>query len=96
MRREDILAKTVVAEQDSAVGSNVYLQLGAFKSKETAESFMAQMRAKLGDIGKQLSVFLKDGLTRVHLGPYASQNEARSSADSLKDKLGFKPLLNLR
>ena len=91
----DIPPKTVVAEQDSAVGSNVYLQLGAFKSKETAESFMAQMRAKLGDAGKQLSMFIKDGLTRVHLGPYASQNEARSSADSLKDKLGFKPLLNL-
>jgi len=56
---------------------------------------MAQMRARLGDIGKQLNMFIKDGLSRVHLGPYASQHEARSSADSLKDKLGFKPLLNL-
>ena len=92
----DIPPKTTAAEKDTAASSNVYLQLGAFKSQEAAESFMAQMRAKLGDIGKQLSVFLKDGLTRVHLGPYASQNEARSSADSLKDKLGFKPLLNLR
>ncbi|MDP1997099.1 MAG: SPOR domain-containing protein [Gallionella sp.] len=54
------------------------------------------MRAKLGNVGKQLSMFVKDGLTRVHLGPYASQHEARNSADSLKDKLGFKPLLNLR
>jgi len=92
----DIPPKTAAAEKDSAVGSNVYLQLGAFKSQEAAESFMAQMRAKLGDAGKQLSVFLKDGLTRVHLGPYASQNEARSSADSLTGKLGFKPLVNLR
>ena len=91
----DIPPKTAAAEKDSAVGSNVYLQLGAFKSKETAESFMAQMRAKLGDAGKQLSMFIKDGLTRVHLGPYANQNEARNSADSLKGKLGFKPLLNL-
>lgn len=57
---------------------------------------MAQMRAKLGDIGKQLNLFVKDGLTRVHLGPYANQNEARSSADSLMGKLGFKPLVNLR
>ncbi|HEU0220435.1 MAG TPA: septal ring lytic transglycosylase RlpA family protein [Gallionella sp.] len=79
----------------AAAGSNVYLQLGAFKSPEAAESFMAQMRAKLGDAGKQLSVFLKDGLNRVHLGPYANQNEARSSADSLQGKLGFKPLVNL-
>ncbi|MCR4298887.1 MAG: septal ring lytic transglycosylase RlpA family protein [Gallionella sp.] len=92
----DMPPKTAAAAQDTAGSSNVYLQLGAFKSQEAAESFMAQMRAKLGDIGKQLSVFLKDGLTRVHLGPYASQHEARNSADSLKDKLGFKPLLNLR
>jgi len=83
------------AASAAAAGSNVYLQLGAFKSQEAAESFMTQMRAKLGDAGKQLGVFIKDGLTRVHLGPYANQNEARSSADSLKDKLGFKPMVNL-
>jgi len=82
--------------QDAVSGSNVYLQLGAFKTQEAAESFMAQMRAKLSDLGKQLSLFVKDGLTRVHLGPYADQNEARSSADSLQGKLGFKPLVNLR
>ena len=91
----DMPPKTAAAEQDTAASSNVYLQLGAFKSQEAAESFMAQMRAKLGDIGKQLSVFLKDGFSRVHLGPYANQDEARNSADSLKGKLGFKPLLNL-
>lgn len=82
--------------QDAVSGSNVYLQLGAFKTQEAAESFMAQMRAKLSDLGKQLSLFVKDGLTRVHLGPYADQNEARSNADSLQGKLGFKPLVNLR
>lgn len=79
----------------AAATGNVYLQLGAFKSKEAAESFMAQMRAKLGDAGKQLSVLFKGGLSRVHLGPYANQSEARSSAESLKAKLGFMPLVNL-
>jgi cell division septation protein DedD len=54
------------------------------------------MRDELGDIGKQISVYLKGGLVRVHVGPYASQNEARSSAEGLKGKLGFKPLVNLR
>ena len=85
----------LAASTTAVAGSNVYLQLGAFKTQEAAESFMAQMRAKLGDAGKQLSVFLKDGFTRVHLGPYANQNEARSSAEGLKAKLGFKPMLNL-
>lgn len=84
------------ASTTAAAGSNIYLQLGAFKSQEAAETFMAQMRAKLGDAGKQLSVFLKDGLNRVHLGPYANQDAARSSAEGLKGKLGFKPMVNLR
>lgn len=84
------------ASTTAAADSHIYLQLGAFKSQEAAESFMAQMRAKLGDAGKQLSMFIKDGLTRVHLGPYTNQNEARSSAEDLKGMLGFKPVLNLR
>ena len=83
------------ATATEASGGNVYLQLGAFKSQDAAESFMAKMRAELGDIGKQFSVFLKDGLVRVHVGPFANQGEARSSADVLKGKLGFKPMLNL-
>ncbi|TAN76988.1 MAG: septal ring lytic transglycosylase RlpA family protein [Gallionella sp.] len=78
-----------------AAGSNVYLQLGAFKSQEAAESFMAKMRAELADAGKLINLFIKDGLVRVHVGPYANQNEARSSAESLHGKLGFKPMLNL-
>lgn len=88
-------ALPVVSAPAAAGRSNVYLQLGAFKSRDAAESFMAKMRAELGDVGKQLSLFIKDGLVRVHVGPYASQNEARSSAEGLKGKLGFKPMLNL-
>lgn len=78
-----------------AAGGNVYLQLGAFKSQEAAESFMARMRAELGEAGKQLTLFVKGGLTRVHLGPYANPAEARSSAEGLQGKLGFKPVVNL-
>ncbi|MBK9161276.1 MAG: septal ring lytic transglycosylase RlpA family protein [Nitrosomonadales bacterium] len=82
-------------EKAAPVG-NTYLQLGAFKSEDAAESFMAKMRAELGDLGNKLGLFSKGGLVRVHLGPYASESEARSSAESLKDKLGFKPILSLR
>ncbi|HEX5338447.1 MAG TPA: septal ring lytic transglycosylase RlpA family protein [Gallionella sp.] len=85
----------IVTAKNAAAGSNVYLQLGAFKSQDAAESFMARMRSELGDIGKQINVYLKDGLVRVHVGPYANQNEARSSAEGLMGKLGFKPMVNL-
>jgi rare lipoprotein A len=75
--------------------TSVYLQLGAFKSQEGAESFLEKMRSQLNGTGKQLKLSTKDGLVRVHIGPYANQSEARSSADSLESKLGFKPMVNL-
>lgn len=80
-----------LASSDTAV----YLQLGAFKTQEAAEAYLAKMRSKLGDNGKQLKLSTKDGLVRVHIGPYTSQSEARSSADSMEAKLGFKPMVNL-
>jgi rare lipoprotein A len=76
--------------------TNVYLQLGAFTSQQNAENFLARMRTELASSGKQLKLSTtKDGLVRVHIGPYANQSEARSSADSLASKLGFKPMVNL-
>ncbi len=75
--------------------TNVYLQLGAFESQQNAESFLARMRAELGDAGKQIKLSTKGGMVRVHIGPYANQSEARSIAESLESKLGFKPMVNL-
>jgi rare lipoprotein A len=86
-------SETPVAPQ--AADSNIYLQLGAFKTQENAEAYLAIMRNELGDIGKELKLTNKDGLVRVHIGPYASQAEARSSAESLAGKLGFKPMVVL-
>jgi rare lipoprotein A len=82
------------AGSKSAAG-NVYLQLGAFKSEDGARSFLARMRAELGDSGKQISLFEKDGLTRVHVGPYVSQDAARASAVKLQARLRFKPMVSL-
>jgi rare lipoprotein A len=74
----------------------VYLQLGAFSSQAGAEAYMDKMRRKLGDTGsKQLKLTFQEGLVRVHIGPYANLSEARSSAESMEDKLGFKPMVNL-
>ncbi len=74
----------------------VYLQLGAFSSQAGAEAYMDKMRSKLGDTGKkQLKLTTQEGLVRVHIGPYANLSEARSSAESMESKLGYKPMVNL-
>ncbi len=95
------IANTAAADPDPAAtaskssDANVYLQLGAFKTQEAAVAYLAKMRSKLGSLGKQFKLTNKGGLVRVHIGPYASQSEARSSADSMESKLGFKPIVNL-
>ena len=88
-------APSIPVETAGAHTGKVFLQLGAFKSAQGAESFLARMRDELGDGGKVLSLFEKDGLTRVHLGPYANANEARSAASRLASKLGFKPFVSM-
>lgn len=76
--------------------TGVYLQLGAFESKDNAETFLEKMRGELSDTGKQLKLSRNGGLVRVHIGPYRSESEARNSAEDLEDKLGFKPMVNLQ
>ncbi|HEU0282227.1 MAG TPA: septal ring lytic transglycosylase RlpA family protein [Gallionella sp.] len=83
------------AASTGAAAGNTYLQLGAFKSQQGAESFLTRMRAEFNGSGKQVSLYQKDGLTRVHLGPYASTDEAKAIAEKLQARLGFKPLVNV-
>jgi rare lipoprotein A len=86
---------TLPVEAAGAPNGQVFLQLGAFRSPEGAESFLARMRDELGAGAKPLMLYRKDGLTRVHLGPYASANEARAAASRLAAMLGFKPFVTL-
>ncbi len=89
-------AMVAAAKDTPTAAGNVYLQLGAFKSQQGAESFLAKMQSTLGDTGKTLSLFQKDGFARVHLGPYATADDARVAGDKLKVRLGFKPFVSVR
>ena len=79
----------------AAATGNTYLQLGAFKSPQGAESFLAKMRIEFDGSGKQVVLYQKDNLVRVHLGPYASLDEAHATAEKLQSRLGFKPIISL-
>ena len=88
-------APSMPVETADASTGKVFLQLGAFRARQGAESFLGKMRAVLGDNGKQFSLNEKGGLTRVHLGPYTNADEARAAAAKLSSKLGFKPFVSL-
>ena len=89
------LAPAAAPATSDATAGNIYLQLGAFKSQQGADSFLAKMRTEFSGSGKQIVLYQKDDLVRVHIGPYASADEARASAEKLQSRLGFKPLLSM-
>ena len=83
-------------EKAGSSRGKIFLQLGAFKSAEGADSFLAKMRTELGENGRQFRTYVKGGLTRVQYGPYANANEAREAASKLSIRLGFRPFVSLQ
>ena len=86
---------TSISIPEEKDGGKTWLQLGAFSSEQGAESFLQQMRDKLASTGKQLSIASKNGLYKVRIGPYSTEGVARSSAQELQSKLGFKPMVSV-
>jgi rare lipoprotein A len=83
-------APTVPTTRDA---SGIYLQLGAFGSRENAENYLARLKTQIDWPTQALHVYPKDGLFRVHAGPYASRAEARQAADRISQALGLKPMI---
>jgi rare lipoprotein A len=77
----------------AAESGGYYVQLGAFGSKDNAESFLGRMKTQMGGQPDNLQVFARDGLFRVQAGPYASQPEARQAAERMNQSLGLKPMV---
>jgi rare lipoprotein A len=86
----------VVVSHTADNNGDHFLQLGA-RNQEGAESFRAKMESELSVGKKKLSLYAKnDGLVRVHLGPYPSDETARAEAQNLESQLGFRPLVSKR
>ena len=71
----------------------IYVQLGAFSVAQNAEAFLRKMRIDLGWLADSINVYSKDGLYRVHAGPYANREEAGRAAERVQSDLGFKALV---
>jgi peptidoglycan lytic transglycosylase len=80
----------------TADAGGYYLQLGAFGSRDNAENFLTRMRAQVDWLAGSLHIFARDGLFRVHAGPYAGEVEARRDADRVTQSLGVRPFVLTR
>lgn len=81
------------ADASLQAASGVYVQFGAFRLRENAETLLARLRQQMEWLAGRLHVFPREGLYRVHAGPYANQAEARQIANRVGDSLGARPIL---
>jgi len=77
----------------SSDAKGVYLQLGAFAARDNAENFRARIYRQLAWLSDAIHVLASGGLYKLHLGPYRSNDEARSMAERIQGELDLKPVL---
>jgi rare lipoprotein A len=76
--------------------SGIFLQLGAFSARDNAENFRVRVYQQLSWLDKAVEIYQRDGLFRLHLGPYRDRAEANAAADQIRETLAFKPVVILR
>ena len=65
-------------------------------ARENAESFRARAALELASLDRPIEIYRKDGLVRLHVGPYRSRAEASAAAERQKDTLDVKPHVVVR
>jgi rare lipoprotein A len=65
-------------------------------ARENAENFLARMKLQIEWLAAALHVFSRDGLYRVHAGPYPRETEARRDAARIGQTLGLRPFVLTR
>jgi rare lipoprotein A len=86
-------AKPVQPIPVDAEASGVYLQLGAFSARDNAENFRVRVYQQLSWLGDTIQIYARDGMFRLHLGPYRNRGEANLMAEKIRVQLDLKPLV---
>ena len=73
----------------ASVEGGFVVQLGAFASYANAQNFVAHLANQIAPAGVEPSVRQVNGLFRVFVGPYPTRDDAKRTADRLRDVLGL-------
>jgi rare lipoprotein A len=79
-----------------ADASGIYLQLGAFSARDNAENFRIRVYQQLAWLNDAIQIFARDGMFRLHLGPYRDRDEANGMAEKIREALQFEPVIVVR
>jgi rare lipoprotein A len=79
-----------------AEANGIYLQLGAFSGRDNAENFRVRVYQQLAWLSDAIQIYPRDGMFRLHLGPYRDRDEAGGVAERIREALQFKPMIVVR
>ncbi|QFZ82681.1 septal ring lytic transglycosylase RlpA family protein [Variovorax paradoxus] len=77
----------------SSAASGFWVQLGAFRERDGAESLRNQAARGLPTLAPQLRVFSEAGTHRLQAGPFPSRNAAGEAVTQLRDSLRIAPMV---
>jgi rare lipoprotein A len=89
-------AKPVLPIPVDAEAGGIYLQLGAFSGRDNAENFRVRVYQQLTWLSDAIQIYTRDGMFRLHLGPYRDRAEAGGMAERIREALQFKPVIVVR
>jgi rare lipoprotein A len=75
------------------VAAGVYIQTGAFRSRENADQLADRLRQQGLVQNVPVENWYNNGLYRVRLGPYASRDDAERAATRIRQSLGISTLV---
>jgi rare lipoprotein A len=70
-----------------------WVQLGAFRQRDGAESFQQRVATELDWLSPLLAVFSDAAMFRLQAGPYPNRNDARLAAERIRDGLRLVPVI---
>ena len=81
------------AAPSAASATGFWVQLGAFRERDGAESLLSQAARGLPSLAPQLRVFSEAGTHRLQAGPFASRNAAGEAVTQLRESLRIAPMV---
>lgn len=71
--------------------SGIYLQLAAFSERDNAEHFLQRLRPEFHEYAPE--IVGEGGMYRVHVGPFATREDAEQTAAKIAQTLAVKPVV---
>ena len=87
-----VVAENASATDETVPITGVYLQAGAFKSRENADKLSQKITQKNLGLNVNMQTWYNAGKYRVWLGPFATKQEALAAAPKLKPATGNLPI----